>query len=270
MRPEQKTKSRQKLYARMEGTKEIAVAAGISAVGSVDFAAKATTGDTIVVNGTVFEFQAGASEAAGTSAGTVADPHLITLGADLAATCASFAVALLAEDGTGTFAGTTGVWGVIYPDDSVGVVDDTTSKTTITFWPGTWANSLTMFDVTGLTAAPTVVQPGTAALGVNSPSISKDVNVNVIDASNHTNNQEYYVLADGDYVGQEVKVIVSDATGGATPTILGHLGEAGVAMVECEFITAEPGQQVTFSWTGSVWEMVCWTDLLTVPDFTAA
>ena len=149
------------------------------AVGSVDFAAKATAGDTIVVNCTVFEFQAGASEAAGTSAGTVADPHLITLGADLAATNTAFAVALLAEDET------TGAWGVIYPDDSVGVVDDTTSKTTISFWPGTWANSLTMFDVSGLTAAPTVVQPGTASLGVDAPSLLSDYSVNLIDAANH-------------------------------------------------------------------------------------
>ena len=265
MRPEGKTKSRQKLYQRIEGIKEITGAGGEYAVGSIDFSAAATAEDTIVVNGTYFEFQVAASEAAGTSAGTAADPHLITIGANVAATNASFAIALLAEDET------TGEWGVIYPDDSVGVVDDATSKTTISFWPGVWANTLTMFDVSGLTDAPTAtVQPGTASLGVKMPSISKEVNVNVIDTTGSASNQEYYTLVDGDYEGQEVKVLIASSVTDDTPTILGHLGEAGVAMVECEFITEEPGQQVTFTWTGSVWEMINYNTLLTVPDFTAA
>jgi hypothetical protein len=262
MRPEQKTKSRTKLYARMEGTKEITVAAGISAVGSIDFGAVAVPTDTVTFGDIVFEYTLAATEAAGTSAGTAADPHLVAHGADVQATADNLAAAMIAETLT------TGAWGWANPDNSVGIASDGTDKVTVTFWPGTWANTLTIVD--GCTTAGVVVLPETAALGVDAPSISKDVNVNVINAANHTNNQEYYGLADGDYVGQEVQVLVSVVTGGATPTILGHLSEAGVAMVECEFITAEPGQQVTFSWTGSVWELVNHNDLLTIPDFTAS
>ena len=41
-------------------------------------------------------------------------------------------------------------------------------------------------------------------------------------------------------------------------------------MVECEFVTAEPGIWVKFMWDGTVWEMVSYNTLHTVPDFTAS
>lgn len=260
MRPELKTKSRTKLYNAIEGVKEITGAAGRLAVGSIQFANIPAAGETVTIGGYVFEAQAGASEAAGTSAGTAADPHLFQSATDLATAGASLAAQVLAETAT------TGAWGYLYPDDSVGCVFSTDTLT-LTFWPGAWANSVTL---AGSAGDETIVQPVTASLGRNAPTISTAVNLNILDTTGSTQNQEYYVLDDGNFVGETAQVMVKTFAASDTPTIIGHFEEIGVAMVECEFVTAEPGVKVEFVWTGAAWELTNYSAWATIPDFTAA
>ena len=260
MRPEQKTKSRTKLYQALEGAKEIVGAAGELAVGSIQFANIPTAGEQVVIGGYYFEAQAGASEAAGTSAGTATDPHLFQAITDLATAGASLAAQVLAETAT------TGKWGYLYPDDSIGC-DFTTDTLTLTFWPGTWANGVTL---AGSAGDETIVQPVTASLGVNAPTIDPDVKVNIIDTTGSASNQEYYTLADGKVIGQECKIMVKTFATGDTPTVLGHFEELGVPMVEMEFVTAEPGVTVDLIWTGAAWELANHSAFATVPNFTAA
>lgn len=260
MRPEGKTKSRTKLYSAIEGAKEITGAAGELAVGSIQFANIPAAGETVTIGGYVFKAQAGASEAAGTSAGTAADPHLFQSATNLATAGASLAAQILAETAT------TGRWGYLYPDDSVGC-DFTTDTLTLTFWPGEWGNAVTL---AGSAGDETIVQPVTASLGVNAPGIDPDVNVNIIDTTGSASNQEYYVLEDGTRIGQECKIMVKTFASGDTPTVLGHFEEIGVAMVEMEFVTAEPGVTVDLIWTGAAWELANYSAFATIPDFTAA
>ena len=260
MRPEQKTKSRTKLYNAIEGGKTITGAAGISAVGSIQLANIPVAGETVTIGGHVFEAQAAASEAAGTSAGTAADPHLYQAITTLDTAGASLAAQVLAETAT------TGAWGYLYPDDSVGC-DWTTDTLTLTFWPGTWANSVTL---AGSAGDETIVQPVTASLGVQAPSINPDVNLNIIDCTGGSSNKEFYTLADGTSIGQECKIMVKTFESGDTPTILGHFNEYGTAMVEMEFVTAEPGTTVDLVWTGTTWDLANFSSGSTVPDFTAA
>jgi hypothetical protein len=260
MRPEQKTKSRTKLYNAISGAKEITGVGGRLAVGSIQFANIPTAGETITIGGIWFEAQAGASEAAGTSAGTEADPHLFQSITDLATAGASLAAQVLAETAT------TGAWGYLYPDDSIGC-DFTTDTLTLTFWPGTWANSITL---AGSAGDETIVQPVTASLGRNAPVISPDVNINIIDTTGSTQNQEYYVLQDGNVAGESARIMVKTFATDDTPTVIGKFEEIGTAMVEMEFVTAEPGVTVELIWTGAAWELANYSAFATIPDFTAA
>lgn len=255
-----KNKSRAKLWDALGGAKGITGAAGELAVGSIQFANIPVAGETVTIGGYVFKAQAGASEAAGTSAGTAADPHLFQAITDTATAGASLAAQILAETAT------TGAWGYLYPDDSVGC-DFTTDTLTLTFWPGTWGNVVTL---AGSAGDETIVQPVTASLGVDAPFLDPDVKVNVIDTTGSASNQEYYTLADGDNVGDTVSILVKTFAADDTPTILGHLREDGVAMVEAEFVTAEPGVYVDFMWDGDNWSLTSWNTLDTVLNFTAS
>ena len=95
----QKTKSRSKLYNAINGAKEITGAGGELAVGSIEFANIPVAGETVTIGGYVFEAQAAASEAAGTSACTAADPHLFQAITNTATAGASLAAQILKETG---------------------------------------------------------------------------------------------------------------------------------------------------------------------------
>lgn len=245
MRPEQKTKSRTKLYNAIAGAKQITGPGGRSAVGSIQFANIPTAGETVTIGGYWFEAQAGASEAAGTSTGTEADPHLYQAITDLATAGASLAAQVIAETET------TGAWGYLYPDESVGC-DFTTDTLTLTFWPGVNGNSVTL---AGSAGDETIVQPVTASLGRSAPSLSASHNINLIDTTGSTQDKEYYVLPDGKTPGEEVTVMVTSNVTDDTPTIVGKLSDGGTANVEALFTTAEPGMSAGFVWTGSAWEL---------------
>ena len=224
MRPEQKTKSRTKLYNAIEGAKVITGAAGTSAVGSIEFANIPLVTETVTIGGVVFGFKVGAAEAAGTSAGTAADPHLCSVDTSLDAVGTSLAAQILKETAT------TGAWGYLHPIDATGC-DWTTDTLTLTFWPGTWANYAAGPPATGIllegSATDEVfVQPGASTAGVDAPSLLSDYSVNLIDAALHTNNKEYYHMVDGQTEGQVCKVAIKVATGDATPTIIGKLADA--------------------------------------------
>ena len=261
MRPEQKTKSRSKLYNAISGAKVITGVAGTSAVGTIEFANIPLVTETVTIGGIVFGFKVGAAEAAGTSAGTAADPHLCSVDTSLDAVGTSLAAQIPAETTT------TGKWEYLYPDDSVGCVWSTDTLT-LTFWPGAWANSVTL---AGSATDETIVQPVTASLGRNTvANLSGDAAYNIIDSTGGTQNKEYYPLPDGHSIGESTIVVINGMESGDTPTLVGNFSENGVAMVECEFITAELGASATFMWDGSYWEMINYNPLHTVPDFTAS
>lgn len=258
MRPEQKTKSRSKLYDMVSGAKVMTGAAGLSAVGSIQFADIPLVTETVTIGGYVFGFKVGAAEAAGTSAGTAADPHLCSVDTSLDAVGTSLAAQVLAETLT------TGKWGYLYPDDSVGCAWSTDTLT-LTFYPGTAGNNITL---AGSATDETIVQPVTASLGVAAPSIAFDKGWNIIDTTGYsTTNKQFYSLADGS-VGDTVKVLINTLETSDTPTILGHFSELGTAMVECLFTTAEPGGTAEFVFDGTNWVLVDYNR--TIPDFTAA
>jgi hypothetical protein len=260
MRPEQKSKSRAKLWDQVDGVKEIVGAGGEYAVGTIVFANIPLVTETVTIGGIWFGFKVGTAETVGTSAGTEADPHLCSVDTDLDAVGTSLAAQILLETAT------TGKWGYLYPDDSVGV-DWTTDTLTLTFWPGVEGNAVTL---AGSATDETIVQPVTASLGVAMPVISSDVALNILDTTGATTTQEYYYLADGDYIGQQAGIMITTFETSETPTVLGKFEELGVAMVLCKFITDEPGVRIDFIWTGSVWELTNYSAFATIPDFTAA
>ena len=76
MRPEQKTKSRSKLYNAINGAKALTGTAGLSANWTILFNELAAVGDTIQVGPYYFEFVAeGSEDTPLESIGTAADPH---------------------------------------------------------------------------------------------------------------------------------------------------------------------------------------------------
>ena len=247
MRPEQKTKSRTKLYNAIEGANVITGAAGTSATWTVTLTT-AAAGDVVVVGGHYFEFVLdGGEDTAGDSAGTAADPHLVTNGASPTTTeaAAALTTAILAETAT------TGAWGFLYPDDSVGA-SSSSAVVTLKFWPGTAQNAATYVsvDLAGAGAAAKTVS------GVAAKSLLPDYNVNLIDAALHTNNKEFYHMVDGQSEGQVCKVAIKVATGGATPTIIGKLSDTSSSAVEALFATAEPGMYASFMWIADEWHLI--------------
>jgi hypothetical protein len=258
MRPEQKTKSRQKLYDAISGVNEITGAGGRLAVGSIQLANIPVATETVTIGGHVFKAQAGASEAAGTSAGTAADPHLYQAITTLDTAGASLAAQVLAETAT------TGAWGYLYPDDSVGCVWSTDTLT-LTFWPGTWANSVTL---AGSAGDETIVQPVTASLGRNATATVKTgVRNNFIDTTGSTQTKEYYPIPDGDFMGETTSIYIKTAETTDTPTVVGKLQEGETAYVEALFTDAAGGKQLELMWTGSAWINVSENGTIT---FTAA
>jgi hypothetical protein len=246
MRPEQKTKSRSKLYAALEGGKEIVGAAGLNASGAIKFADNPAENETVTIGTTTFTFKA-----------TPVGENQVDIGIDLSTSIDNLIAAVLAHS-------VTGAWGFLHPIDAVSATKtDTNTEITLVFWPGAWANGITL---TGSVGDETITA---STGGVNAPSISPDVNLNVIDTTGASANQEYYILADGK-LGQKARVLVKTFAAGTTPSILGHLKEDGVAMVECEFITGEPGAYIEFMWDGEAWSQTSTSALNTQPDFTAA
>ena len=241
-----KNKSRARLYNALNGTEELTGAAGRLALGSIQFADIPTAGETVTIGGYVFEAQAGASEAAGTSVGTVADPHLFQSITNLATAGASLAAQVLAETAT------TGDWGYLYPDDSVGV-DFTTDTLTLQFWPGVGGNAVTL---AGSVGDETIVQPVTASLGRAVKSITGNYKYSLIDTTGSTQNKEYYSVEDGNEVGDTVLIVIKSAGGSDTPALVGKLSDAGTAEVEALFTTGEVGMSAEFMWTGSIWELL--------------
>jgi hypothetical protein len=241
-----KNKSRTRLYDAINGTKSVVGAAGRSAVGSIQFADQPAAGETVTIGGIWFEFQAGATEAPGTSAGTEADPHLVQTITDLATAGAALASAILAETAT------TGAWGYLHPIDATGV-DFTTDTLTLTFWPGAWGNNVTL---AGSAGDETIVQPVTASLGREAPTISLNHKATDISTVGSTQNAEYYILHDGEFVGQEVSVVVSAIDASDTPSILGHFFTS--SGVQAQLSAAQDTLKLV--WTGTSWKELTVTD----------
>jgi len=238
----QKTKSRTTLYNLIEGVHKISSVGGASAVGDILFADIPTAGETVTIGGYWFEAQAGASEAAGTSAGTEADPHLYQSITNLATAGASLAAQILAETET------TGADGYMHPVDATGV-DFTTATLTLTFYPGTFGNSVTL---AGSAGDETFTQPVTASLGVAPPPISLQHKATDIDTTASAQNVEYYTLADG-IAGQEVTFVVSAIGASDTPRILGNFFDTA-AKVYVEAQAA--GEFARYIFTGTYWRPV--------------
>ena len=63
-------------------------------------------------------------------------------------------------------------------------------------------------------------------------------------------------MVDGQSEGQICKVAIKDATGGATPAIIGKMSDtSGSDDVEALFTTAEPGMYASFMWIDSEWHL---------------
>lgn len=233
----------------MAGTKEITGAAGVSANWTVQFPNLAAAGDQVVVGGYVFEYCAdGSEDTPGDSAGTAADPHLITIGgtptADTAA--AALAAALIAETGT------TGAWGFLHPVNATGA-SATTDTVTINFWPGTQANDASYITVSATGTDPTVTN---VSDGAQAPTLSYAHRWNMINTTGSAQNKEYYHLTDGKVIGDTASVMVTTFAADDTPTIIGKLTDGSTASVEALFTTAEPGMYASFVWTGATWQLI--------------
>lgn len=251
-----KSKSRVKLYNMLSGLQEATGPAGRLAEGSIQFANQPIAGETVTIGGYVFQFQAGATEAPGTSAGTAADPHLVQTITDLATAGAELASAILAETAT------TGKWGYLYPDDSVGCVFSTDTLT-LKFWPGSWGNAVTL---AGNAGDETIVQPVTASLGRNPYVYDFSKKAMVIDTTGSTQDKEYYVINDGEYVGQEATILVKTLAASDTPSVVGHFYSS--SGVEATFDTVN--MWVKWVWNGASWEEVAVTAISSGMVYTAA
>jgi hypothetical protein len=242
------SKSRAKLWDYIGGAKTFVGAAGVGANWTILFNAAATAGDTYTIGGYVFQFVANGSEdSPGDSAGTAADPHLVSVHATPSAANAAtnLKTAILAETTT------TGAWGFLNPVNSVGCSVNTATITINTF-PGTFGNAATWITTNDVTTPPTItnVSDGTAL-----PILSTDHKWNFIDTTGFASvEKQYYYLADGAYPGQECNVLVHTITASDTPTIIGHLTDAATASVEA--LAATAGMSGKFVWTGSSWFLI--------------
>lgn len=240
-----KNKSRTRLYNAISGVNELTGAAGKSSRWTILFPNLAAVGDTVTVGGYVFEYVAdGSEDTAGESAGTAADPHLISIGGTPTATtaAANLVAACLAETET------TGAWGFLYPDDSVGC-SNTTGTVTFNFFPGTAQNATDYITVTATGTDPTVTKTVT---GVAARYLSSDYSLNVIDTTGSSVTKEYYVLDDGKEIGDTVDIFIKTTEGSDTPTVVGKLQDGATAEVEALFPTGA-GKSATFVWLGTAW-----------------
>ncbi len=238
----QKSKSRTTLYNLIDGVHKVSTVGGASAIGDILFANIPLVTETVTIGDYWFGFKTGAAEAAGTSAGTEADPHLCSVDTSLDAVGTSLAAQILAETAT------TGAPGYLHPVDATGV-DFTTATLTLTFYPGTAGNAITL---AGSAGDETFTQPVTASLGVEAPAVSLQHKSTDIDTSASAQNVEYYTLADGS-VGQEVTIVVSAIGASDTPRILGNFFDTA-ARVYVEAQAA--GEFARYIFTGTYWRPV--------------
>lgn len=246
MRNSQKTKSRSKLYNAIGGVKELTGASGVMGTWTILFPNLAAVGDTIKVGPYYWEYVAdGGEDAALDSAGTAADPHLISIGGTPTATtaAANLVTSLLAETDT------SGAWGFLYPDDSVGA-SNSAGTVTIRFWPGTAPNATGyVATVSSVGTDPTVTKTVT---GVAAKVVSPDYYYNFINTTGSAQTKELYVIPDGSK-GDIVRVMTTVSADSDTPTLLGHLLDGATANVEALFAAGQDGMTVEFVWTGSGW-----------------
>lgn len=238
----QKSKSRSKLYNLIEGVNNISGAAGQSDTATITFTGVPTAGDQVVINGYYFEFQAGASEAAGTSAGTEADPHLVQGITDVTTVAAELVTQILAETAT------TGAWGVLHPVDATGA-SSSAGVVTLTFFPGSQTNTLS--DPVDDSSYIAVTTPSG---GVATKPISLEYKVNTLDTSDSATNAEYYIMPDGSFDGQEVTVAIKALGASDTPRLLGQFNNAGTSAVYAQMSAAS--DLAKYIWLNSEWHVV--------------
>jgi len=238
-----RNKSRTRLWDAISGTKEIVGAAGREAVGSITFVDIQAQDETITIGSYVFLFTSAASDS--TADGTVADPYLVNIKASLTLTNDELMVVVLATS-------TIGAWGYLNPDDSDALVNNGT-KVTIRFWPGTWANAVTL---SGSAGDETIVLPVTASLGRYAPTISLDTLTTDISTVGSTQNEEYYIVQDGEFVGQKIQIVLSAIDASDTPSILGHFFTS--TGVQAQLSSAEDVLEIL--WTGTSWKELTVTD----------
>jgi len=234
-----KSKSRAKLYSLFGDNKKLTVG-GQPAVGSIEFANIPANTETITIGDYTVEFTTGSSDA--TAAGTVADPLLVNIKGSLTLTIDELIVVLLAATGT------TGAWGYLHPIDATALENVTDTTLQITFFPGKAGNNIVL---DGSAGDETIVQPtgGTAV-----PNISFEHKATVLDPTDSAANLEYYNLPNGEYVGQEVTIVVETLGASDTPTITGNFKSNTTAYVTMTFDVAEEFAKLI--WTGSYWKPV--------------
>lgn len=238
-----KNKSRARLYDAISGVNALVGAAGKSSTWTILFPNLAAATDTYIIGGYYFQFVADGSEDY-TKAGTVLDPVLVTIGGTPTATTAAANLVTAMH----AFAGTS-AWGFLYPDDSVGA-SNSTGTVTINFWPGTAQNAVTY--ITEVSSVGTNATITNTVAGVEPKRISFNHSLNTINTTGSSIAKEYYVLPDGDNVGDTANILTVVTAGSDTPTIVGKLQDGATANVEALFVTGA-GKSASFIWSGTAW-----------------
>jgi len=242
-----KNKSRTRLWDAMSGVNAITGVAGEPTISTIVFTDNPAEGETIV-------FTSGGVSTTFTFTATVTlEGHVLNT-TNLTTTLDALIVAMLAHS-------VTGAWGYLYPDDSVALVNTGGTDLDITYWPGTWANSIVLTDTCDITGTPTFTG------GLDVPELSTASKWNTIDTTGNAGPKIFYHLDDGIEVGDECNVLIKTAEASDTPTIIGHLVEGETAMVECLFPDAAGGLAVSLIWDGTNWLNVSENGTLT---FTAS
>lgn len=233
MRKEQKNKSRAKLYNLIQGVNSVGTG-GQGATSSVTFTDNPTAAETIIFGATnsfpavTFTFVASAST-----------ENEVTIGAGLTNTIDNLITKMLAHS-------VTGAWGYLHPIDATAAVNTGGTDLDVTYFPGTWANSIV---ISGTAETDSITQPaGGTAVGA----INLDYKTNAIDTTGSAADLEYYNLPDGEFVGQEQTIIVETLAASDTPTILGNYKSNTTAYVQLQFDVAEEFARLV--WTGTYWK----------------
>lgn len=228
-----KNKSRTRLYNAINGVKSITGAAGASTLSTIVFTNNPTIDETLTLTSggvtTTFTFVAA----------TAAEDQ-VTIGVGLTNTIDNLITMLLAHS-------VTGAWGYLHPDDSDALTNTGGTDLDIVFYPGTWANSITLGGDVEITGTPTFTG------GVAAPIVSADHKYNTISTVGSASNEEYYLLADGDEVGDRVSVAITAIDSGDTPTILGTFIDSGAKV---EAILNAANEYASWLWNGNGWIQV--------------
>jgi len=235
MRPEEKTKSRSKLYNAIKGAKELTGASGKRATMDIVFTNNPSQGETLTVSyanwTSTFTFGDG-------TGGTVSQTT------DLPTTMGALATAMLADANVGA-------WGFLTPIDAQAITDDSTDTMTLTFSAGdSYNGAVTIGGDAEITGTPA------ASGGVAAKIVSPDYYYNIIDTTGSAVAKEYYVVADGIKVGDYIRILIKTAADSDTPTLQGHLLDGATPNVEALFAAGEDGMTAEFIWTGSGWLLV--------------